>query len=314
MKKSKYQLVESPVVFDQEHHTYTLDGQQLSGVTPIISWLFPDTYAGIPAAVLDAAAEYGSLIHSKCELFDSLGILPSDETQPVITDYKRICEAKGFRVKCSEYLVSDEHLVASCIDKVLEDMSLCDIKTTSKLHVLNVTIQLSIYAWLFERQTAQSVPHLYAIWLPKPQYGMAEVRELERIPADFCERLVAGYALGKDPKPYIEELSMMGFREQKRVEGEIPEEVQPLVDELMVVKKQLDLLQDREKEIKAAILAGMQNQGEQKWSNDLIQFTKKDAYKRVSVDTASIKKEAPELFEKYKKVSIVPESLTYKIL
>ena len=312
--EKKINLVESPVVFDQEHHTYDLYGQQLSGVTPIISWLFPDTYAGIPAAVLDAAAEYGSLIHSKCELYDSLGILPSDETQPVITDYKRICEAKGLRIMCSEYLVSDERYVASCIDKVCEDMSLCDIKTTSKLHVLNVTIQLSIYAWLFERQNFIKVPHLYAIWLPKPQYGMAEVRELERIPADFCERLVVGYALGQDPKPFVEELSMMGFREQKRVEGEIPEEVQPLVAELMVVKKQLDLLQDREKEIKAAILAGMQHHGEQKWSNDLIQFSVRAASERVSVDTTALKKNEPALYEKYKKVTKVAESLTYKVL
>lgn len=314
MKKSIYKLPESPVVFDLEHHTYTLDGQQLSGVTPIISWLFPDTYAGIPQAVLDAAAEYGSLIHSKCELYDSLGIMPSDDTQAVIADYKRICEDKGFLVKCSEYLVSDEHRVASCIDKVLEDMSLCDLKTTSKLHVLYVTIQLSICAYLFERQTALSVPHLYAIWLPKPQYGVATIKELQRIPSEFCEQLINGYVMGKDPKPYVEELSMMGFREQKRVEGEIPEEVQPLVDELMVVKKQLDMLSERENEIKAAILAGMQHHGEQKWANDPIQITKKDAYMRVSVDTASIKEEVPELFEKYKKVTNVAESLTYKIL
>ena len=44
----KKNLVCSPVVFDNEHHTYTLDGHSLSGVTPIIAWLFPDTYKGTP--------------------------------------------------------------------------------------------------------------------------------------------------------------------------------------------------------------------------------------------------------------------------
>ena len=43
----KKALVSSPVVFNEEHHTYTLNGHQLSGVTPIIAWLFPDTYRGI---------------------------------------------------------------------------------------------------------------------------------------------------------------------------------------------------------------------------------------------------------------------------
>ena len=71
----KLDLVESRVVFDNEHHTYTLDGRELSGVTPIVKWLFPDTYKGIPQSVLDRAAEYGTLIHSKCELADSMGIV-----------------------------------------------------------------------------------------------------------------------------------------------------------------------------------------------------------------------------------------------
>ena len=44
----KKNLVCSPVVFNNEHHTYTLNGHTLSGVTPIVAWLFPDTYQGIP--------------------------------------------------------------------------------------------------------------------------------------------------------------------------------------------------------------------------------------------------------------------------
>ena len=77
-------LYESPVVFNPEHHTYDLNGHQLSGVTPIIAWLFPDTYKGIPQSVLDNAANYGKMIHSKCELFDSLGIIPTDDFKEVV--------------------------------------------------------------------------------------------------------------------------------------------------------------------------------------------------------------------------------------
>ena len=70
----KEELRKSPVVFHDKEHRYDLDGQDLHGITPIIAWLFPNTYQGIPQSVLNKAAEYGSLIHSKCELYDSLGI------------------------------------------------------------------------------------------------------------------------------------------------------------------------------------------------------------------------------------------------
>ena len=50
METINFNLPESPVVFEPEHHTYNLDGKMLSGVTAIVKWLFPDTYAGIPEA------------------------------------------------------------------------------------------------------------------------------------------------------------------------------------------------------------------------------------------------------------------------
>ena len=84
----KKALVSSPVVFNEEHHTYTLNGHQLSGVTPIIAWLFPDTYKGIPQSVLAQAAAHGSEVHKACEVYDSLDILPDDENlKEVVRQY-----------------------------------------------------------------------------------------------------------------------------------------------------------------------------------------------------------------------------------
>ena len=75
MEQINLNLPESPVVFEPEHHTYNLNGKLLSGVTAIVKWLFPDTYKDIPEDVLMRAADYGTLIHSKCELADSMGIV-----------------------------------------------------------------------------------------------------------------------------------------------------------------------------------------------------------------------------------------------
>lgn len=311
MENKMLGLVASPVVFDGEHHTYHLNGNQLSGVTPIIAWLFPDTYKGIPQSVLDEAAKHGTMVHKLCELCDSLGV--ADE--PLIIEYKQMMADAGLQVACSEYLVSDERYVASAIDKVLDDCSLADIKTTSKLHVANVQLQLSIYAYLFERMNkGKQVPHLYAIWIPKPQYGKPAIKEVDRIPAEFCERLIAAYVMGADPKPYVEELDMMGFKYEERKTGEVPEGVQPLVDELVIIKKQLDLLTEREKELKSALLTCMESNGEQKWVGDNIQISYKGSYSRESVDTKALKENEPALYEQYKKVSKVSASITYKIL
>lgn len=307
-------LVESPVVFNPGHHTYTLNGHELSGVTPIIAWLFPDTYKGIPKSVLDKAAEYGTMIHEKCELYDSMSIVADD---PVVQDYARITQTLQ-KVAVSEYLVSDEQYVASKIDKVFADDSLGDIKTTSKVHGLCVQLQLSIYAWLYERQTGRKANKLYLIWLPKPQYGQPALRELERIPASVCEYIVDVFVHGGDRLSAMSALTGCGVTLEadggRRKEGEIPDGVQEVVDELMVVKKQLDFFAAREKELKNMLMQAMQDTGDDKWSNDLIQISRKAAYERESIDTKSLKAYEPSIYESYKKVTKVAESLTYKVL
>ena len=312
METINFNLPESPVVFEPEHHTYNLNGKLLSGVTAIVKWLFPDTYAGIPDDVLMRAADYGSLIHSKCELADSLGIA----NEPIVQEYQRIIKDAGLQVACSEYLVSDEKNIASSIDKVFRDDSLGDIKTTSKIHEVNVIVQLSIYAYLYELQTGRKVNKLYLIWLPKPQYGQPMVKELTRIPAEVCKYIVEVYAADGDPLSAITALShyITVEPEKKRVKGEIPDGMQATIEELMMVKQQLDELGEREKVLKKQVLEAMQGVGEDSWSNDLIQFSRKAAYERESIDSKELKAKMPEVYESFKKTTKVAESISYKLL
>lgn len=303
-------LPESPVVFEPEHHTYTLNGNLLSGVTAIVKWLFPDTYKDIPEDVLMRAADYGTLIHSKCELADSMGIVDD----PIVKDYQRIIKEAGLHVALSEYLVSDEKNIASSIDKVFVDDSLGDIKTTSKVHWANVTVQLSIYAYLYELQTGRKANKLYLIWLPKPQYGTAMVKELTRIPAVVCKYVVEVYAENGDPLTAISALSHYVTPETGRVKGEIPDGMQEAVEELMMIKQRLNELTEREKELKKQVLTAMQNADEDTWGNDLIQFSRTKAYERESIDTKALKAKMPEVYESFKKMTKVSESISYKLL
>ncbi len=310
----KQALRESPVVFDRERHDYMLDGNKLSGITPIIAWMFPDTYRGIPQSVLDNAKEYGSMIHDKIEMADQMGIVDDD----AVRDYMEIKEQHGLKTMCNEYLVSDERYVASSIDVVFDDDSIADIKTTSKVHVPNVTLQLSFYAWLYEMQNpGRKVGKLYCIWLPKPQYGSADIMELKRVPADVCSQIVDWYVKGGDPSVCVGWLQGCGLTwdgGKHRVEGDVPEGLQELVDELILVKGQLDKFQEREKEIKGAMLEVMQSRGEDKWCSDLIQVSRVAGSERVTVDSKELQKKFPEAFESCKKVVKTAESLRYKIL
>ena len=190
-------LIKSPVVFDEEQHIYTLGDKQLSGITSIIkSLLFPDMYANVSQAVLNKAAERGTRIHNLIQLW-TMGILSNEdiaELQPFL-DAFHAAELDGLE---SEYLVSDNESVASSIDLVCLDKDgniiLCDIKTTSVLHIEYLRWQLSIYAYLFERQNPELKVHgLKAIHICK---GKCDIVDIERLNDNQVDDLLTAYRNG----------------------------------------------------------------------------------------------------------------------
>ena len=49
MKTKRIELKESGVLFNEEEHSYLLDGKELSGITGMLQrQLFPDEFDGIP--------------------------------------------------------------------------------------------------------------------------------------------------------------------------------------------------------------------------------------------------------------------------
>ena len=316
------QLNRSSVVFDKESHTYHLDGVCLGGVTAIVKWMYPDTYKDIPQSVLQKAAEYGSMVHSKCELWDRLQIGEED----VVKDYAGLKEALKLRTVANEYLVSDEKAIASSIDVVLQEIDtedadvfpLADIKTTSKIHFENVRLQLSIYAYLFElNNPGKKAGKLLVFWLPKPQYGKAAAYELQRISGGLCAKIIEAYLNHEEPLlfPEMIEVELGGSAKEPKKEmkdGELlsDEEAQ----ELVRISKALEDLKKREKELKENILKRMQDEDCKKWSSDLISVIRKAASKRVTIDSTLLRESYPDIYEECKKETQVSESLTIKIL
>lgn len=311
-------LNESPVIFDSGKHTYTLDGVRLSGVTAIVKWMFPETYKDIPLSVLEKAAAHGTQVHTKCEMYDSLGI---GDDIPEVQDYIRLKEEQGLTTLASEYLVDDGAHIASSIDKVFEvDESGCyplgDLKTTSKVHRDNVTLQLSIYAYLFEKNNeGKKAGRLMCIWLPKKQYGDAAIIDLKRIPSDACKEIITGYLAKEDPTPYREKwFGAVESTEIELIEEALPVHLKDAEDMIINVETTLKELEKKRDELKNRMYTLMVKHNVKKWQSERLQLVRKLDGTRETLDSAKVKKNYPEIYEECKKVSAVKGSLTIKVL
>lgn len=311
----KETLKKSHVVFDKEHHTYELRGRILKGVTPIVKWMFPETYKDIPEEVLNKAAEYGSLIHAKIEMADAVGIV-DEECQPLM-DYIALKEQYGLTTHSNEFLVDDGFAIASSIDLVFDvndagEYPLADIKTTSSIHVNNVTLQLSIYAMLFEAQTGKKAGCLYVVWLPKPQYGESKLMELERIDSETCNRIVQAYLNDEDREQF--DYLWNGGTAPALIESRMPSTLVDVEEEIIAIEQKQKEMEERKNDLRAGLLALMEQSGVKKWQSDRLIITRKEASTRASVDSAKLKKKYPDIYDECVKVSEVKASVTIKVL
>ena len=292
-------LNKSQVVFSELDHTYTLDGKSLSGVTSILNrQLFADKYSGISDEVLNKAAEYGKGVHESIELYDSLGI---GEDEDAVKSYIKLCQKEGLTRLDNEYLISDNDYVASSIDVVFDDCSLADIKTTSHLDEEYVSWQLSIYAYLFEKQNPDlQANRLLAIWIPKARYGKPKVVEVSRKPVSEVIRLIEADKAGQQYVPSV----------ASSTEITIANDV---VQEVIRIERELKELKDKQTELREGLLKQMQDHNIKSFKTDGLSLTRKLATTKTSLDSKMLQEKYPEIYNECLKTSEVKESLLIKI-
>lgn len=290
-------LSKSSVVFDQEAHTYHLDGVELSGVTTMLKkMLFADKYAGISEEVLAKAAQYGTSVHEGVELFETLG---ADDGSLEVKNYRKLKETAGFNFEESEYLVSDNKTIASSIDLVFTDHDggiwLADIKTTyGGLDKEYLSWQLSVYAYLFEMVNPNlKVKGLIGIWLRHDEFKLDYI---SRKNDAYIERLIHEYA---------DDLECT----LSKSDG-LPAEVHGLADAIASMEKQIKTITAQRDELKEKMLEVMRENNCDKVDIDgKVLITRVAATTRESLDSKSLKADNPELYAKYVKTSPVKESL-----
>lgn len=311
-KKKRIELAKCSVVFNEEDHTYYLPekNKYLSGITSLLDrQLFPDTYAGIPEAILNQAADYGKTVHASIEDFDMNW--ENDGTQEVM-DYISLTTEQGLIHEESEYLITDNENFASMIDKVyrVDDYTfdIGDIKTYGQMTPEKrekARWQLSIYAYLFELQNKKAkVRRIFILHIRnKPKKDgtfdhISDFMELQRIPSEIVKDLLLTDSIG----------------EQFRNPFAIPEDIksqESLIRKLIQVKTDAET---RLNGIKARILSLMEAQDIKSWATDTMRITRKLPSTRSSFSLADFKEAHADIdIEPFMRTSTVAGSLTISI-
>lgn len=292
-----HKLHQSNVVFNEQHHTYTLPGGRvLSGVTSLIkAVLFPDKYKGIPEDILKRAADRGTAIHNECENIDLLGESAlSSNSSPEARAYQLLKDEHAIRMVANEYLVSDGRYIATMIDCIDERGNLYDIKTTRSLDIDSLSWQLSFCDWLFERQNIfldRPERKLYGIWLRGDE---AKLVEVERKSDDDLQRVLdawlAGQTLDLTPKLKGQDAELVALEETESVIIEFKEAIDRLEQEK---KRHLEQLRSR-----------MELEGIKKIETPRLLVTLVADSTTSTLDTKRLKEDHPELISQYSRESV----------
>ena len=291
-------ITNTQVFFDDLTHSYLTDsGAFLMGVTSLMRkhGLSPD-YSDIPAEVLEKAAAKGSKVHKDIEMYCKGEAVES-------TAEVKAFKALNLPVIANEYLISDNEMVASSIDIVLDDYSLVDIKTTSQLHIEPLSWQLSIYAYLFELQNPTlKANKLYGLHLRGSKAKMVEIarkpdEEIERL--FQCEREGVIFTPAKQEIAQTTEAVLIQLKDASAMVGEL--------------KAQLKLAEETEKALKQYLIAEMEKGALKSLENEEVKVIYVAPSERESIDKDKLKEKYPAIYEEYRKVSPVAASVRIKI-
>lgn len=136
-------LKQSPVIFDEDSHSYHLGDKKLSGITGLIHSIlglgvYPEANEHVKDFIIPRAGSRGTAVHHAIQTYDQIGIKQTsqvvhtrygcrernnitdvDETWDVSSELEAyIRHLQGFRPLANELTVSDEMRYASQIDNV----------------------------------------------------------------------------------------------------------------------------------------------------------------------------------------------------
>lgn len=178
------------LMFYAEDHTYTVDNQELPSVSELTRFISKEIYGEVNQYTLDRAADRGTRVHKVTEALDKYGEAEcDDDILPYLQAYlefrkKHKCEWQMIE----KAMYHPEQMYAGQIDRygiVDGERSIVDIKTTSQIHLVSVTAQLTFYKRMVVVNGDQ-VDKLYVLQLQKTGKPVLKEIQPDEALADAC--------------------------------------------------------------------------------------------------------------------------------
>lgn len=286
------------VIFRESDHTYWLGDKQLISVTRLLKKHgLATNYTGVSEEVLEKAANKGTLIHKEIEDYIKTGAVGFTSE---LSDYIDITAELGFAAEDSEIILPAGEIpedkvgeyfyagTADLIGKIGDGYVLADLKTTAK-------VDKRAYAWqlaLYERLCGVKFDSLYIFHLGKNSKAI----QIERISDAEVDRLLECERNGEvysEPGLVIAN-ELLARAQEAEFELKRAEEV----------KKEAEATA---KEYRQKLYEAMQRQNVSSWetADKSMLITCVAPSVKTSIDSTKLKKEMPEIAEKYSKTSIV---------
>lgn len=159
------------LMFFDEGHKYTLDGEELPSVSELCRFLSREIYNDISQWRLDSAAQRGTSVHKTTEVLDKYGTADvQEDILPYIQAYLKFRKEHEVEWKRIEYaLHHPTERYAGTIDRygVLDgEETVLDIKTTYTIHKPLCAASLNLYRMALEANGCK-VSKLYILHLKK---------------------------------------------------------------------------------------------------------------------------------------------------
>lgn len=166
-----WKIKEDLLEFQEETHTYLVNGKKVESITQLLHKFFPSKYDGIDPEVLKRASMRGSLIHAIIQVYEQMDI--DDEECSELQNWKLI--KKLYNIDCIDNEVPiilriGEKTYAGRLDLVLKHdnkLGLADIKTTSVLDKEYLTMQLNLYRLGFQQSYDKDIEFISGVHLRK---------------------------------------------------------------------------------------------------------------------------------------------------
>ena len=189
MSWEKHEVAGHVVEYDDDTHSYIVDGIEVPSVTQLIHRRFPKKYENIPKSILERAAEKGTLLHETIEAAekgDASSFVPPAECEQEFRNYLFLKRQYGFTCMGNEILLvipyKGKIVAAGRMDMLVSsrdgETGVADIKRTSVLDANYLSYQLTLYAIGLKYRTGVEPVFGRCIWLRE------EKRKYKAIP--FC--------------------------------------------------------------------------------------------------------------------------------